>query len=185
MLPTSSRSNAGPSRHGLRLPERLLRPIKASRWGVRFSKTIRTSIRNPLADETVTEVADDPCRAYLIANNIRSSGIRVGEQAHYPAVPSTSQILKADFALAQRVYQLAQEPRLYWVSLSTVSSSRAVEGVSQDESRLPPPTQPARPPPGYPHRFLKRQKNKVVVPPDNQLARTPRSSPQPNISFYP
>jgi hypothetical protein len=89
---------------------------------------------------------------------MRSPGIRVGEQAHYPAVPSTSQILKADFALAQRAYQLAQEPRLYWVSLSTVSSSRAVEGVSQDESRLPPPTQPARPPPGYPHRFLKRRK---------------------------
>jgi hypothetical protein len=40
---------------------------------VRFSKTIRTSIRNPVADETVTEVADDPCRAYLIANNIRIS----------------------------------------------------------------------------------------------------------------
>ena len=84
-----------------------------------------------------------------------SSGICVGEQADYPAVPSTSRAQKVDFALAQRAYQLAQEPRLYWVSLSTVSSSRAVEGVSQDESRLPPPTEPDYLPPGYPLKVLK------------------------------
>ena len=85
----------------------------------------------------------------------RSSGIRVGEQADYPALPSTSRVLKPNLALAQRAYKLAQESRPYWVSLSTVSSSRAVGGVSQDESRLPPPTQPARLPPGYPHKLLK------------------------------
>src|ERR1035441_7411504 len=68
-----------------------------------------------------------------------------------------SRVLKAVFASVRRVYQQAQESRPYWFSSSTVSGSRAVEGVSQDESRLPPPPQPAHLPPGYPHKLLKTQ----------------------------
>src|ERR1035441_341430 len=70
-----------------------------------------------------------------------------------------SRVLKAVFASVRRVYQQAQESRPYWFSSSTVSGSRAVEGVSQDESRLPPPPQPAHLPPGYPHKLLKTRKN--------------------------
>jgi hypothetical protein len=64
---------------------------------------------------TKADIAEPACNLLLIG----ASGISVGEQADYPAVPSTLRALEVGFALAQRAYQLAQEPRLYWVSVTS------------------------------------------------------------------